>query len=767
MLEWPRLCEAVAGFAATAMGKEKMQSGSVSNLLTLPTTKEDSETLLLETRAGYEIDALCGGSFELQTIRTSTVKSCVEQVNKGVVVTGAHAVAVAGLLQCAQQLRKAVVTAVQDNKERLDVLQPIVDLVSPLLSRPDLIKSIWNVVDDEGTVKDSASPELRKARIQERALEQRLKEQLNKIGREKLGYDSGQQEVANVDGRLCIVVGSSSLNSVSGLVLRSDAGGYSSYVEPAAVVQLNDRLAEARAEVLKAEHNVLSGLTNKIRPYLDDIKFDLEVIVYFDIILARAKYSSWIGGTRPEFVDPSDLSSAEAETGSRKLLQLRKARHPLLLQQHRKSLQDARLKLKSKTRMVARMKSRSGVAAGSSLAEMEAGLSAAEAEVQALEASTPVPIDVVVCAQTRVVAITGPNTGGKTAAIKTVGLAALMAKAGLYVLGAEPVYLPWFDTVLADIGDEQSLSQSLSTFSGHLRRIQRIRLESTGRSLVLLDEVGAGTDPTEGSALGMALLESFAENATGGSLLTLATTHHGELKTLKYSDPRFENASVEFDEEKLMPTYRLIWGIPGRSNAINIAERLGLPESIIAEARSLHGAASAELNELILELEKSRRQYEEYLAESEKLRVECDKLSEELREATGRVQEQAASLRLEAQDKVASIAAEARSALSAAARNAPRNQVKSVAKNVAPQAPRTEVPAESKRAAVMVIAQQQQEVPIPKVGQLVQVPKLGRKVQVLKVNESRKEVTVQLGGLQMKIKASDILWPSNRNAAKK
>jgi len=196
-----------------------------------------------------------------------------------------------------------------------------------------------------------------------------------------------------------------------------------------------------------------------------------------------------------------------------------------------------------------------------------------------------IPVDLLISPHIRVVTITGPNTGGKTVTLKTLGLAALMAKVGLFVPAREPVEMPWFDQVLADIGDEQSLQQSLSTFSGHIRRISRI-LNALGtgeqdletpNSLVLLDEVGAGTDPAEGSALAIALLQYLADHAQ----LTVATTHFGELKALKYEDQRFENASVEFDDATLSPTYRLLWGIPGRSNALAIALRLGLKAEVV------------------------------------------------------------------------------------------------------------------------------------------------------------------------------------------
>ncbi|KAL3630662.1 hypothetical protein CASFOL_023646 [Castilleja foliolosa] len=202
----------------------------------------------------------------------------------------------------------------------------------------------------------------------------------------------------------------------------------------------------------------------------------------------------------------------------------------------------------------------------------------------------------------------------------------------LYVLASEPARIPWFDYVLADIGDEQSLSQSLSTFSGHLKQISEIKSLSTSLSLVLLDEVGAGTNPLEGASMGKSLLESFAD---AGVLLTIATTHHGELKALKYSNNAFENACVEFDEVKLKPTYRILWGVPGcvklsifstsnkfclilgRSNAINIAERLGLPVEILDNARELYGAASAEINEVIVDMERFKQDYHKRVHETQ------------------------------------------------------------------------------------------------------------------------------------------------------
>ena len=264
-----------------------------------------------------------------------------------------------------------------------------------------------------------------------------------------------------------------------------------------------------------------------------------------------------------------------------------------------------------------------------------------------------VPVSLRVGAELRVVAITGPNTGGKTVTLKSLGLAALMARAGLFLPCSGTPRLPWCGQVLADIGDEQSLQQNLSTFSGHIRRIARI-LEALGArsgvsipqgaSLVLLDEVGAGTDPTEGAALAAALLRELAERAR----LTVATTHFGELKALKYADPRFENASVAFDVETLSPTYHLQWGIPGRSNALAIAARLGLDGRVVAAAaEQLAAAGEGEgggVNRVIEGLEQQRRQQQEAAEAAAVVLARTELLHEELLARWEQQKEQSAEL---------------------------------------------------------------------------------------------------------------------------
>ncbi|CAA2955843.1 endonuclease 2 [Olea europaea subsp. europaea] len=432
-------------------------------------------------------------------------------------------------------------------------------------------------------------------------------------------------ELSNIDGRWCIKSGADIRPSFEGLLLSSGSGGGSIF-EPLSAVPLNDELQRAMASVAKAESEVLLKITNKVQMDINDIEHVLNVMIQMDMINARARYSLLFDGSRPELYLPQDKDSSltadalpdnktlmtSKHTQGKWTLYLPKAYHPLLLQQHRHDLRKAMKDVSNANAELRRRKQQGGNVSWKE--EISSKISCLQTQVAKLKQTPPVPFDIFIAWNTKVVVITGPNTGGKTICLKTVGLAAMMAKSGLYVLSSEPVKIPWFDSVFADIGDEQSLSQSLSTFSGHLKQISEIKSHSSNLSLVLLDEVGAGTNPLEGAALGMSLLESFAET---GALLTIASTHHGELKTLKYSNVAFENACMEFDEVNLKPTYRILWGIPGRSNAINIAERLGIPNEILDNARELYGAASAEINEIIVDMERSKKNFHKKVHEAQ------------------------------------------------------------------------------------------------------------------------------------------------------
>lgn len=426
---------------------------------------------------------------------------------------------VADTLAAARRLRRQI-----DDPE----LRPVCTaLLADVATLPELEQRLKFAIEEGGRIADRASAALEGLRRQWQELRSRRRDKLQDVIRR---WSAHLQDtvIAERHGRPVLAVKAGAGGQCPGMVHDSSASGSTVFVEPKSVVDLGNRLADLDGRIREEEQRVLAALSAAVAEQVDGLFALMAVLLQLDLALARGRYGQWLGAVPPSLEASSDAPFT-----------LQNLRHPLLVWQERRQ-----------------------------------------------QGPAVVPVSVDVSPALRVVAITGPNTGGKTVTLKSLGLAALMARAGLWLPCTGSPALPWCAQVLADIGDEQSLQQSLSTFSGHVKRIGRIleALDSgPAPALVLLDEVGAGTDPSEGSALATALLRTLADRAR----LTVATTHFGELKALKYNDSRFENASVAFDSETLSPSYHLLWGIPGRSNALAIATRLGLDAGVIAEARSL------------------------------------------------------------------------------------------------------------------------------------------------------------------------------------
>jgi DNA mismatch repair protein MutS2 len=325
--------------------------------------------------------------------------------------------------------------------------------------------------------------------------------------------------------------------ALRGIVHGESSSGATVYVEPEAIVPLNNQLLHEQAQEERAIREVLRDLTARVAVQRVGLAQALQIIGEVDLMVAKGRLSLCMQGAAPRFV-------------SERHLQLRAARHPLI--------------------------------------------------------ASPVPIDVSLGPDDRTLVITGPNTGGKTAVLKTVGLLVLMAQAGLHIPASADSVLPVFTEVFVDLGDEQSLQQNLSTFSAHLSNIGSILQEVTPRSLVLLDELGAGTDPMEGGPLGVALLERFHQSGA----MTLATTHHSTIKTYAVATAQVACAAVDFDLETLAPRYRLVYGLPGRSQAFDIAERLGVPHDIIERARLETSLSQTRSEQLLAQLENHRQHLE-------------------------------------------------------------------------------------------------------------------------------------------------------------
>ncbi|MFS8778852.1 endonuclease MutS2 [Synechococcus sp. W70.1] len=589
LLEWPRLCQQLATFAATPLGRRACLE------LDPWRSREESEAYLDQTEEAIQLDRSQPGGVSLEGIHN--LLPALERVERGGVLSGEELIQIATTLGTARRLRRLI-----DEQEHLPRLQ---EWVSSLRTYPELEQEIFRCLDEHGEVRDSASPALADLRRQHRLFRSQIQERLQEV-MSQCPQALQDTLIGQRQGRFVLMVKATHRDLIRGLVHDSSASGATLYVEPYAVVELGNRLRETEARLRAEEERILAALSAQVGAVAADLEHLQAVMVRLEVALARARYSLWLEGNRPQFVAGG--------------LRLRRVRHPLLWWQARQ-------------------------------------------EGKGLDV---VPIDFTLPESIRAVVITGPNTGGKTVALKTLGLLVLMAKAGIFLPAQDPPQLPWFDGVYADIGDEQSLEQNLSTFSGHIHRISRIvqALQSSpAPALVLLDEVGAGTDPTEGAALAAGLLEYLSEKA----LLTLATTHYGELKALKYQHPGFENASVEFDEATLAPTYRLLWGIPGRSNALTIAQRLQLDPEILRRAqRRLQG--ESQVDKVIAGLEAQRAQLEERAAQVGSLHQELETLYRQMQERSRRLAEREAQLEYQQRQGLETLLATARREVAAAIR---------------------------------------------------------------------------------------------------
>ena len=713
LLEWPRLCQHLSTFAATKLG------AIVARDLPIPETQVESEQLLAQTKEVYELESRLhpGLSFEgIQDIGDSLERAILQSI-----LPGEELLAIATTLAGTRNLRRVI-----DNQENVPVLN---DLVSQLRTYPELEQEIHRCIDERGEVTDRASQKMGEIRVELRKIRSQITQKLQNIIQAKSGAIQ-EQLITQRSDRFVIPVKAPQKDAIPGIVHDTSTSGATLYIEPSSVVPLGNQLRQIfRKEQTEAEA-IRRTLTEKVAAVTPDLERLLAIVTTLDLAVAKARYSLWIGSNPPRFINRQD----------NEIITLRNLRHPLLVwqQQH--------------------------------------------------EQGNPViPVDLLISPQIRVVTITGPNTGGKTVTLKTLGLAAIMAKVGLFVPAREPVEMPWFSQVLADIGDEQSLQQSLSTFSGHIRRISRIlealaekgvRSQESGvrrkkeeeeevrrkeeeeeekekiklpvpspQSLVLLDEVGAGTDPVEGSALAIALLKYLANHTQ----LTMASTHFGELKALKYENPQFENASVEFDEATLSPTYRLLWGIPGRSNALSIALRLGLKPEVVAAAKTQVGEATDEVNQVIAGLEAQRRHQETKAAEAQKILRQAERLYKE-------VSDKAAALEAREKDLRASQEIAVQQAITQA-----KGEIAQVIRRLQKGTANAQ-DAQQATASLSQIAQKYEPAPppkpkpgfMPKVGDRVRIPKLGQTAEVLTIPDADGNFAIRFGIMKMTVQLQDI-----------
>ena len=720
LLEWSRLCQHLATFTATKLGALAARN------LVIPDTQAKSQELLNQTKEVYELDSRLTSGLSFAGIQD--IGESLERAELQGILTAEQLLAIATTLTGTRQLRRSI-----DQQQDLPVLQ---ELVSTVKTDPELEQDILYCIDEQGKVADRASPKLAEIRDRVRQSRQRITQTLQGILQRQANAVQ-EQLITQRGDRFVIPVKAPQKDAVPGIVHDASMSGATLYVEPNAIVALGNQLRQQIAREQAEEEAIRRRLTEQVAAVKPDLENLLVVVTIIDLASARARYSYWLQANPPRFCDRSQGENVT----------LRQLRHPLLVWQN-----------------------------------------------QHEQGQPVIPVDIIVQPQTRIITITGPNTGGKTVTLKTLGLAALMAKVGLFIPAKEPVEIPWFDMVLADIGDEQSLQQSLSTFSGHIRRISRILAaisgvgsrksevgeESRGAgaaeeaeeveaarqvtshksqvtikpdshsptpdSLVLLDEVGAGTDPAEGSALAIALLRYLADNAG----LSMATTHFGELKALKYQDERFENASVEFNEETLSPTYRLLWGIPGRSNALAIASRLGLKPEVIELAKHQVGEATEDINQVIAGLEAERRQQETKATQAQQLLQQTERLYRQLSERTAQLDARERELRASQERAIQQAIAQA------------KTEIAQVIRQLQQGTPTAQA-AQQATSAIDRLAQQYiPPAPKPKAGfrpqagDRIRIPRLGQTAEVLNEPNDDGELIVRFGLMKMTVQLEDI-----------
>ncbi len=432
-----------------------------------------------------------------------------------------------------------------------------------------LVDGITHAISERGEIMDSASAALGTIRRDMRIAHDRLMTKLQRMVADPHTSPYLQEAlITQRDGRYVLPLRAEFKGRIRAVVHDQSASGATLFVEPLSVVEHNNEFRELQLAERDEERRILAELSQQVGLQAGNILDTVERIADLDLCFAKAKYSEAISANQPVLHPISKPSGRHPGT----IIRLYQARHPLL------------------------------------------------------DPATVVAIDVELDAQTYAMVVTGPNTGGKTVTLKTIGLLALMAQSGLHIPAHSGSEISIFHDIYADIGDEQSIEQSLSTFSGHITNIIHILAHADGRSLVILDELGAGTDPQEGAALARSLLTHLLERG----ITTLVTTHHPELKAFAHATPGVTNASVEFDLETLRPTFNLTIGLPGRSNALAIAQRLGMPEPIITSARSELSPADLRAEDLLDEIHRQRDLSRKARAAAENARHEAEVMRNEL-----------------------------------------------------------------------------------------------------------------------------------------
>ena len=616
------------------------------------------------------------------------IRDSLKRLEIGGALSAIELLRVCSLLESAKRA-KAFARSQEDNDQPDDSLTGLFAGIEPLTPLCDEIR---RCILSEDEIADDASSTLHSIRRSMRGMNDKIRAQMNSMISNTTTRSYLQDTVITMrDGRYCLPVKAEAKSLVPGMIHDQSSTGSTLFIEPMAVVNLNNEYKELQLREQEEIEVILAGLSNLTASYATQLLADYELLTELDFIFARAAFAQTYNGVAPLFNDDGRIH-------------IHKGRHPLL------------------------------------------------------DPKKVVPIDVRLGEDFRLLIVTGPNTGGKTVSLKTVGLLTLMGQSGLHIPASERSELGIFDEVFADIGDEQSIEQSLSTFSSHMVNIIRILEQVNDRSLVLFDELCAGTDPTEGAALAISILSKL--HLYGARIM--ATTHYSELKVYALSTPGVENACCEFDVATLSPTYRLLIGIPGKSNAFAISEKLGLPTDLITDAKGRISKSEGDFEDLIADLEKSRSTIEREQLEINQYKAEIESLKKKLEQKQERLDSSRDKILREANEQAYSILKEAKDVADETIRNF-NKYGKAGAPVSEMEKERTKLRGKMDKAAQKMSEQKKASVPnhnVPKklrIGDSVKVISMNLKGTVHSLPNARGDLYVQMGILRSLVNINDLI----------
>jgi DNA mismatch repair protein MutS2 len=681
VLEYQKIIKMTAERAATNIGKE-----IVENLKPVSNANYIKERLA-------EVSAMKAMISEFSTPPFGGVRDIrddLKKAAKGSVLATAAISRVRSTLRGVSELQRYL----ESIKSNLDPriiereYQVIYDLCSDLQSRPGLAREIDRCINEYGEIADDASSKLKSLRSKMDSIENSIRDKLDSIIKSKHYQDMLQENIVTKrENRYVVPVKQEQRNNFDGIVHGQSASGLTLFMEPMAVVRLNNELREVRAKESAEIQRILQMLSSKIAQDEEIIKRDLMIITRLDSVAAAAKFSL-------------DFECNAADINEKGIIELKQARHPLLKED-------------------------------------------------------PVPINLKLGDDIATLVITGPNTGGKTVALKTVGLLTMMTQTGLHIPAASNSTVAVFEKIFADIGDEQSIEQSLSTFSSHMHRIREFLSESDENTLVLMDELGVGTDPEEGAALGISILEKLQQKKA----VTIATTHYSQLKSYAYTTDQVENASVEFDIETLKPTYRLIMGVPGGSNAFEIALRLGIPQEIIDRARTLLSDEEIKVEDIINELNQERNRYQKLRQEMEELRDHEKALKEKYEKMIEEQQQKHDKEMKAAREEAETIVEETKKEAKRIISNLKGKDFSQRSEIDRAQTSTNENLKELSQILESETEKEKEKIDVNQFseGDQVRVRSIGRKGEITKIDRDKKEAQIQAGIMQVTASLTDLV----------